>query len=193
MPRRRPPLETPRLRLPIPSLTSGEMRRRLGQLRPGEQPQIRWVTRYRSTGWASYDNTQITRLFEAAAEAGMRLDEGLVWKLMRRVSWPETRPLEVEEDGERWCVLLETGCRIRFRSQNELARDLNVSPAHLKETIRKLRVLGMIVVSGKGWLEFDARLGWKGAMLLRDRYIAFQRENIPSLAPIEFLDQSDVD
>ncbi|WP_162559278.1 replication/maintenance protein RepL [Microvirga sp. 17 mud 1-3] len=139
---------------------------------------------------AYYDNGLINQLLDAANEQGMNLDEGLTWRLMRRVKWPKKRlcrnqDRSVEANGAGWHYLDETGCRIRFSTQRELARELGVSSSHLKHTLRLLREIGFIVTGGQGWLEFDARLVWKGDFTLRDVYIEFQRRNLPSLAPIE--------
>jgi hypothetical protein len=193
MPRRRRPEEIPKVLIPKDSLTQAEMREKLGPLPAGEEPALRRRLKYVTKGLVTIEAQQITELFDCARQSGIQFDEGLAWRLTRLVQWPLTRLCKrngqpIEENGGRWYYLDETGCRIRFKSQSDLASQLHVSSSHLKHTVRQLRDLGFIVAGGKGWLEFNARLVWKGDYKLRDIYIQFQRDNIPSLRPFEFVD-----
>jgi DNA-binding MarR family transcriptional regulator len=191
MPRPRPLAESPILLLPVASLTPTELLERIGSsIREDEEAILRRRRQYRNTSYVMYDNDALGELLSAAARDNLRLDEGLTWRMLRQVQWAVKRELHknghpVEENGLRSYIVDIPGCRITYASQNELAAHLGVSQSHLKRNIRVLRDLGIVVMSGEGWLEFDARLIWKGDLHFRDAYSIYQRTHFPSLFPLE--------
>lgn len=87
------------------------------------------------------------------------------------------------EDGFVPHILYVPGCRIE-RTQQEIADELGCSVERVRLAMKKLRLCGIIVNSGKGWYEFDAGYVWKGGEDIRLAYAPVQAE----LTRIEIFD-----
>ena len=58
--------------------------------------------------------------------------------------------------------------------QDAIAEATGMSRAYVNEQIGRLKRAGIIVNYGTGWVEFDARLVWRGKGKLRAAYLEVQ-------------------
>lgn len=70
--------------------------------------------------------------------------------------------------------MMSVGCRTHIK-QDDIASELGLSRTYVCEQIGELKKHGLIVNSGKGWYELDARHFWRGDPDLRNAYVVYQQ------------------
>lgn len=83
--------------------------------------------------------------------------------------------LPYNEHGEAPFRVVTPGCRVLL-TQEEISDRLNCSQEKVRQAIKKLKELFIIVNSGNGWYELNAQLFWRGPEAFRQAYILVQRE-----------------
>jgi hypothetical protein len=115
-----------------------------------------------------------------AGRGNVEVDLAILLALLVRVSMTKavlkTGKHEVGDDGTIFDVyeLKVIGCIVYFDTQASLAEDIGVAQSTLKSALSALREAGIIVHSGHGYIEFDAKLVWRGDCELRDAYVEVQ-------------------
>jgi hypothetical protein len=123
-----------------------------------------------------YDEDVERRLL-TARKKGIKIDEGLLFRLMRLVEMAKAIPLHDARapklpPGYQWWELKRVGSRVHYSSLDALAAQVGVSRSHLHKHLRNLRTVGIIINdTAHGWFEFDPWLVWRGKYLFRNAYI----------------------
>jgi hypothetical protein len=92
------------------------------------------------------------------------------------------------------------GCRVRFKTQQELANRLGCSRSHLNEQIGLLSELMIIVNKGHGFVDLNPNVYWYGRMEHQIAYcsqhcrLVWRARDLPSLlCPWPLHDFPDID
>jgi hypothetical protein len=127
--------------------------------------------------WITTFGERERRLAEHRKQAGVRMNEGLVMYLIEYCDVARTIPVfddnreALVEDGYLTYQLKYVGCRVRM-TRDEIAEGYGVTRQTVDANIKLMKEAGLIVNWGRGWLEFDCSLCWRGK---RDVQIAYSK------------------
>ena len=80
---------------------------------------------------------------------------------------------ETQDDND-VMILRRVGCRVRM-TERQMADSFNKSVSTIERYVSTLKEHGFIINSGRGWIELDASLCWRGNLTFHKAYIAVQR------------------
>lgn len=138
-----------------------------------------------SYGLAIFPNHRVShktleRLLNANSKLALAVDHSILRQLTfmlrqsdARESLDKNKKPEMR-NGKPLYELVVLGCRVKFKTQEELADRIGCSRQHLNSQLSILYELMIIVNKGKGWIDLNPNVFWYGKL---DHQIAYCKQH----------------